>query len=511
MDSHNLNFLPGNSAFSLSSCLDANYLAKHIINNRGSSEDSTIQFHKMDIKHEIDQPCQFISGTSLVNHLEGYSKKNSYQIKNYKQIDLSSHDHVNVMPISSSFLIGGYVGSKSQKENAHRTRINVQIHDFILNKLVDLMGNAVQNARKYSKDLTKAEDYMFNVTSSNERKNTGMIRISKSIKELIVEHHHPSQISQSRMCSQGKQSYADVTKTISDATKTTKHNPVPELPLPKKLAKVKLETELPKIKMVKQCKTSQFVDYKTKSTTRMTKRNSKRDYKPIPKVDIRLSHPEQSCNGLDTLNYRKSQQRVQEDKVKNKSKMCELTRLGIDILKHKKSNKSTEEYNEKTSNCLVGLTEVVKDISRPIPVLRTCVDLVSDTNNSKQKIDSLDQINLEGAVVINFHPSEKSPIESMASDGIYFGLSPKNNCDVDLGNIMYNNSSVSASSKQEQEQLNQNRIRAISECSIDSEDSFIVFAYDCDRSNGNHGEESDDIVWSDESCFSDDGYCDKVQ
>uniref|UniRef100_A0A1B6DLP0 Uncharacterized protein n=1 Tax=Clastoptera arizonana TaxID=38151 RepID=A0A1B6DLP0_9HEMI len=364
---------------------------------------------------------------NMMTHLGGYNKKNNYQYRNWKRETLLDSAHENMVPFSTTFLIGGYVGSKSQKENAHRTRMQVSIKDFVLDKLgldiMDIMGieNTFQNVSKPNcyQNVSKPTSFVLNTIDSNGVKNHFTKVLPNDIKNIECNRTSSTLLYLSNKDSllgpKVKQSYADVTKTRvqSDIVSNQVKNSPP--------SKIKQTTLFNITSGIFHCKNKNSHNKSIINCQELTKVKSKPNHCKNINSGLNSKKP----NTMDIT-------------------MCEML--------------CTNTYTGNEFSCPNGKNLILEKKNENIP---------TEQFNTPNEISHFN--------------CDRKTFENLSTE-IKNKIYPINNCDIGSDQDIFNSSIQKCDI----------RMRAASECSIDSEDSFVIFTCDSDYNVGSSFEEECD-------------------
>lgn len=409
------------------------------------------------------------------NHIRECTRKFNIQSESYKK--LSPYEQLTTMSLASTYLVGGFVGSKSQVGGTSRGGFGVQIWDIILDKFVELMGSAVDSNSSYYEEF-------FEVLNGEVPSDQHLECVTKQTEH--VTNCKPSEKKYTPIETvHSKQSYADVTKTVAH------HTPVVD---------VSVSNTKHCVPVVKSINLS--IQQKNKNKSEMWQQNINRKERRRPSSHMHSrnashSHQKQS-KGSHKMNWKDRQ---------------ETRDLGLEYTMHGSKQFRNNKY-------LYGNTKVRNENKKnneycnPKCRMNSCeLEIVDHKVDGEPKKWTLETLHMKCeedkcvSSIVNLLKSENfSPDLEIADKncpmirvGLNFSLSPPEN-----------KSEKERSSKMED--VNE-RCRYLSECSVDSDDSFVVFdagSYsdtefvefavndeDCNESDS--GEEEDDSIWIDDN------------
>lgn len=464
------------------------------LSSKTNFDDPAEPYKSITLNQQVDQ-SGFITGAKLLdfvsvlqradsnNHIKECARKFTMHSESYKKL-MSPYEQLTTMSLASTHLVGGFVGSKSQVGGTSRGGFGVQIWDIILDKFVELMGTAVHSSDSYY-------EVFFDELN-------GKVPSDQHSKYAPKQTQHVANCKPSgKNCSpsldtvHSKQSYADVTKIAAH------HTPVVDV----SISNTRLCS--PVIQAVN-------VSVQQKNTNRsdswqenINKKERRRPPNHMHPRNSAHSHQKHS-KGLYKMNWKDKQEArnlgleysVHENRQYHPNRNNKYSH-GKKVIDQNRKN-SSETYKPKCKmNSYIEIVDQ-KTSARGDPKKRTS-DISHMKNNEEKCVSSI--VNLLKPE--NFSPDleitdKNCPVIKV---GLNFSLSPTEN-------------------KFEKDRLNKTenmneRCRYLSECSVDSDDSFVVFDAgggndtectdfsvndeDCNESDSGD-EDDDDSVWTDESC-----------
>lgn len=477
MDPQSLNFLADRKRFRLQPLITTS-IARSFC-SKTSFDDPGVPYKRITLNQPVDQGS-FITGAKLLDfvsafqgadsssHIKECTRKFNMQSDSYKKF-MSPYEQLTTMSLASTYLVGGFVGSKSQVGGASRGGFGVQIWDIILDKFVELMGTAVHTSNGYYEDFFRYEEFSGKVPSDQ-------------YSEYVTKQTERATNNSNRSCEKNyippvdtvhsKQSYADVTKTVSH------HAPVGD-----NVSASNTRLSAPVVKTV-----NSSVQQKNKNKSETWQENINRKEKRRPSNH---THPRNSAHshqkqpkGLCKMNWKDKQEArnvgmeyaVHESKQYHPNRNNNYSHVKNKVVNQNKKN--SRELNCKMNTCLEITNHKTGRPTYVDPKKRTL-----ETGHMKCKEDKC--VNS----IVNLIKTETFSPDLEISDkncpvikvGLNFSLSPREN-----------KSEKDHSSKMED--VNE-RCRYLSECSVDSDDSFVVF-----DAGGYNETECADFLVNDENC-----------
>lgn len=404
-------------------------------------------------------------------HIRECAKKFNIQSESYKKL-MSPYEQLTTMSLASSYLVGGFVGSKSQVGGTSRGGFGVQIWDIILDKFVELMGTAVQSSNCYYEEFFEE---LNGKVSSDQYTDFA----AKQVEQMV--NSKPSEKNFTPVDTvHSKQSYADVTRTV------THHTPVVDV------SASNARHCAPVVKIV-----NLSVQQKNKNKSETWEQNVNRKERRRPSSHM---HPRNSAHS-----HQKQTKGLYKKNWKDKQ---EARDLGLEYAVHE-NNKYSRGSNKVVHQNKKNTHESIK----PKCKIRSCLEIIdckTDREDKKWPLESVQMKREEdkcvSSIVNLLKPENFSPDVEISDKncpmirvGINFSLSPtENKLEKDRASKI--------------EDINE-RSRYLSECSVDSDDSFVVFDaggyndFECveftinddDCNESDSGEEEEDSVWTDDN------------
>lgn len=507
MDSQSLNFLADRKRFRLQPLITTS-IARSFC-SKTSFDDPGVPYKSITLNQPVDEGS-LISGAKLLDfvsafqganassHIKECTRKFTMQSESYKKF-ISPYEQLTSMTLASTYLVGGFVGSKSQVGGASRGGFGVQIWDIILDKFVELMGTAVHTSNGYCEDFFRYEEFSGNVLSDEHT-------------EYVTKQTEHATNNSKRTCEKNyiphvdtvhsKQSYADVTKTVAHHTPVGDNVSASNTRLSAPILKT-VNSSVQKKNRIKSETWQENINRKEKRrpSNHGYARNSAHSQQKHTKGLCKMSwkDKQEARNvGMEYAVHEMKQYRPNENNNRNNKYSHVKNKV---INQNKKNNSESSKVNCKMNTCLEITNHKTGTYVDPKKRTLDTGPMLCEEDNCVSSIVNL--LKTE-----NFSPDLEISDKNcpMIKVGLNFSLLPREN-----------KSEKEHSSKMED--VNE-RCRYLSECSVDSDDSFVVFdagGYnetesadslvndDCNESDSGEEEEEeeDDSVWTDDSFPSD--------